>query len=260
MLDSIVNWIGGALGFSPSYLIRLDDACDTHDAAKWNAIEGILNRFDIKPIVAVIPKNEDPSLHLDEKNDLFWDVVKRWQSTGWSIALHGYTHLYHEVDRRMLVLPFYDRSEFAGLNLEDQCERLKVAYAVFSEHGIKPTVWIAPGHSFDTVTLAALKLSTDIRIVSDGIACHPFAEGGLTFIPQQLWWPKAKLFGIWTVCLHPNTMSTDQIESLERVLEKNDFWRKFITLDRALLSVRSKGIVSALYARLFWLRWNFSNR
>lgn len=260
MLDSLLNRIAGTLGFASSYLIRLDDACDTHDAGKWHAIERILDRFDIKPIVAVIPKNEDASLHLGERNESFWDEVQRWHGKGWSIALHGYTHRYHAVDRRKLVLPFYDRSEFAGLRLEDQCERLKAAYDVFAKHGIRPKVWVAPSHSFDSATLEALKHVTDISIVSDGIAFYPFAEADLTFIPQQLWWPKPKPFGVWTICLHPNSMCEAQIELLEEVLEKKDFWRDFITLDQAVSQIRSRGFGSALYARLFWLRWNFSHR
>lgn len=255
----MATFIGRMLGLRPSYLIRLDDACETQDAEKWKAVERVLDRFGIKPIVAVIPKNEDPTLQLGKRNELFWSDVKEWQAKGWCIALHGHTHRYHPVDRRQLILPFYDRSEFAGRTLEDQAESLRAAYRIFLDNGIKPAVWVAPGHSFDSVTLAALKRATDITVVSDGIACRPFSEDGFTFVPQQLWWPKPKLSGTWTICLHPNTMNSSEIERLEAALEKGDFGRRFITLEQALQQVRRKGVCSALYARLFWFRWNLSH-
>ena len=49
------------------YIIRLDDACDTQDMQKWNEIEKILNEFSIKPIVGVIPNNQDEQLKSSPK-------------------------------------------------------------------------------------------------------------------------------------------------------------------------------------------------
>lgn len=43
-----------------------------------------------------------------------------------------------------------------------------------NSHGIDPTVWIAPAHSFDKNTLIALKLETNIRIISDGFVLPCF--------------------------------------------------------------------------------------
>ena len=44
------------------YIVRLDDACETHNISKWTAIEKILDQYSIKPIVGVIPSNEDKKL------------------------------------------------------------------------------------------------------------------------------------------------------------------------------------------------------
>jgi predicted deacetylase len=241
------------------YLVRLDDACATQNNKKWDAIEYVLDKLGIKPIVAVIPCNEDPSLRRGVKDENFWMRVKGWEKKGWTIALHGYRHVYHKVRKEDLVLPFHGRSEFAGLDLKTQSELLAKAYAEFSSHGIFPDVWIAPGHAFDANTLEALKRATPIRIVSDGIACHPFADDGLTFVPQQLWWPKRRLFGTWTICLHPETMTNDDIQSLEATLLQDRFRQKMISLPEALKHVRRKGLGTAIYARLFWLRWNLSH-
>ncbi len=238
------------------YIVRLDDACDTHNNQRWDIVERILDALGIKPIVAVIPCNEDPSFQSGEKDENFWMRVKEWEKKGWTIALHGYRHLYHEVRREDLVLPFHGRSEFAGLDLNTQKDMLTKAYAECSSRGVNPSVWIAPSHAFDVNTLKALKHVTPIRIVSDGIACHPFVEDGLAFIPQQLWWPKYRPFGIWTICLHPETMTNDDIENLEATLSQDRFRQKMMSLSEALKHVRRKGLSTAIYARLFWLRWN----
>ena len=241
------------------YLVRLDDACDTQNNQNWDAVESLLDRLGIQPIVAVIPCNEDPSLRRGAKDENFWMRVKEWEKKGWTIALHGYRHLYHEVCRNDLVLPFHGRSEFAGLDLSIQKEMLTKAFAEFSSQDLYPSVWVAPGHAFDNNTLKALEHATPIRIVSDGIACHPFVEDGLTFVPQQLWWPKYRPFGIWTICLHPDTMTNEDIENLEATLHQERFRQKMISLPDALKHVRRKGLGTAIYARLFWLRWNFSH-
>jgi predicted deacetylase len=57
-------------------------------------MECLLDKYTIKPIVGVIPRNSDPYLVKRwEENRAFWDLVKRWQHKGWTIAMHGYTHV-----------------------------------------------------------------------------------------------------------------------------------------------------------------------
>ena len=55
------------------YLIRLDDAC--HDMAidKWSQIEDLLDKYSIKPIVAVIPDNKDEKLVFDQYDNQFYN-------------------------------------------------------------------------------------------------------------------------------------------------------------------------------------------
>jgi predicted deacetylase len=253
-LIRLLNMITGGA----HYIIRLDDACENQNNENWDAIESVLDRFGIKPIVAVIPCNEDPSFLGRKKDENFWMRVKGWRNKDWTIALHGYRHLYHKVRRKDLILPFHGRSEFAGLNFNTQSDMLAKAYAVFSSHGIFPDVWVAPSHSFDVKTLRALKSSTPIRIVSDGIAFHPFVENGLTFIPQQLWWPKYRPFGVWTICLHPETMTTKDIENFEAALLKNQLCERVISLPQALGYLRPKALGTTIYEWVFWFRWNLS--
>ena len=88
------------------YIIRLDDANEYSDMSKWDRIEKILDKNDIKPLVAVIPKNEDSKLKYSDFNIDFWNIVKRWNDKKWTIGVHGYEHNFHKVDRKKLIFLF----------------------------------------------------------------------------------------------------------------------------------------------------------
>ena len=45
-----------------NYIMRLDDASDHMDIGKWQRMESLLDRFEIKPIFGIIPENRDESL------------------------------------------------------------------------------------------------------------------------------------------------------------------------------------------------------
>jgi hypothetical protein len=47
---------------SAKYILRLDDACHTMDVAKWDRIENLCDKFLIRPIIIVIPNNQDKKL------------------------------------------------------------------------------------------------------------------------------------------------------------------------------------------------------
>ena len=79
--------------YTNKYLIRLDDACPTMDKMKWDRIEEILDKFNIKPLVGIIPANNDSELFINEYDSTFWNKARLWQLKGWSIALHGYDQI-----------------------------------------------------------------------------------------------------------------------------------------------------------------------
>jgi predicted deacetylase len=62
--------------------------------AVWRSVEQALLELDVKPIVAVVPDNQDAALKVGEENKNFWDDVRAWQERGWTIGLHGYQHVY----------------------------------------------------------------------------------------------------------------------------------------------------------------------
>jgi predicted deacetylase len=240
------------------YLIRLDDACSTCNLSKWTAIEKILDDFGVAPIVAVVPDNKDPNLVNDDENPDFWLMVKHWQEKGWYIAMHGYQHVYHEVSRKKLVLPFYDRSEFGGLSLEEQKIKIRNSMEIFRQNGIKPRLWVAPGHSFDKTTLKALATEVPFRIVSDGIAFSSYSYEGFYFVPQQLWRVKKRYFGFWTICLHPDTMTEQSIESFRSDLSQSFVKDSLVSLGAVELTSKNKDLPGKLFSLFFWLRYRLA--
>jgi predicted deacetylase len=201
------------------YIIRLDDACPTLSMANWGLCEEILNEFSIKPIVAVIPNNIDMDLKIDDPDPNFWDKVRRWQLNGWQIALHGFDHGYISVCSG--IHPVNITSEFAGVDIEIQKRKISDGLNIFTRHGIETNIWIAPSHTFDENTLCALKAVSSIRIVSDSFAFYPYTKFGFLWIPQQLWRPKTKKFGVWTICLHPNMMRDNDFDELRKFCREN---------------------------------------
>jgi len=200
------------------YLIRLDDACPTMDREKWALVESALDRLNIKPIVAVIPDNKYPSIYYADADPYFWDKVRGWQKKGWTIAMHGYQHVFHKTRRNLI--PRFSQSEFSGLSLASQREKIRKGWRIFLSEGVEPTVWVAPKHGFDEVTIAALLEETTIKVLSDGYALKCFYEHGITWFPQQLWSYVGMPFGIYTICLHPNTCSEKKIIKLFKKIRR----------------------------------------
>ena len=236
---------------SARYLIRLDDASSTMHRERWLQVEALLDRHAVKAIVAVIPDNRDPALAFASAEPGFWQRVHGWIAKDWTVAMHGYTHVMHPT-RSKLLLPFHPRSEFAGLPLEAQTQRIRAGWQLFRAQGIEPKLWIAPAHSFDLDTLAAVRAETSIRIVSDGIAWDTWYEHGFYWIPQQLWGLRERSSGLWTVCLHPNTMDDGAMVALDRDLAR--FRARIVSAGTVELRQRRKSMRGRLYHAYFWWR------
>jgi predicted deacetylase len=202
---------------SSRYLLRFDDICPSMNWPVWNRIEEILERYGIRPILAVIPDNRDPKLSFQPPDPRFWEKVRAWQSRNYTIAVHGYQHLY--VNRNPGMMRLKRDSEFAGLPFQTQEDLVKRARMVFEAEGVHADVWVAPSHSFDETTVAALA-SQGIRIISDGLWPWPFTDHrGITWIPVQLPWFEEKSYGVWTVCCHHNSWTAKDIKRLAEQLE-----------------------------------------
>lgn len=205
---------------SAKYIIRLDDASEYMDHNKWYPFFQLFERYNIKPIIAVIPYNKDPKMVIKNPDDNFWEKVKLWQTKEYRIGLHGYEHMYKNQNSGIIGINRY--SEFAGVPLETQTVMLSRANKKFEDEGIKADIFVAPAHSFDRNTLKALKSATNIKYISDGFFYNPILKDDLKWIPQQLWEPKNRPKGVWTICYHPETSDKAIIDSLGSFLEKNN--------------------------------------
>ena len=212
------------------YLIRLDDACPTMDYAKWQRIFDILDNNNIYPMVGIIPQNSDPQQMINPENPDFWKIVNIWSKKGYAIALHGYNHCYNSDGGLKGLNPMWSRSEFAGLSLEEQRDKIRKGIAIMREHGINPKYFFAPSHTFDENTLNALLEESDIRIISDTIATRPYRYKDFIVIPQfggqcrEMKWP-----GLYTFCLHPNTMTEKAFVKVDQFIKKHK--GEFVTFD-----------------------------
>jgi predicted deacetylase len=202
---------------SARYLIRFDDICPTMNWDVWKRVETLLLDANAKPILAVVPDNRDPHLAVMPARQDFWAQVRRWQGLGWCIALHGYEHRYETADAGLVGINRC--SEFAGLPREIQRHKLQEALRIFTGNGVVANAWVAPGHSFDVVTVELLE-EQGVKVISDGYFWRPVRHLGMTWVPQQLWRFRPMLGGVWTVCNHANAFGERDLQRLATDLER----------------------------------------
>jgi hypothetical protein len=213
------------------YVLRLDDICETMDWEKVTRIMSFASEHSIRPLLGVIPMNLDTDFdHYPRRHDA-WKRIAEWNRAGAEIALHGYQHIRVTADRGLFG-PFA-ASEFAGTPLADQRRRLELGYQALRERGLEPCAFMAPFHSLDADTLAALRLETPIRIVTDGVALWPYRLDQMTFVPSM---PSAVIpIGVRTLVLHANTTSEDALDQALAWIEPR--CKQFVPLTEAALSV-----------------------
>lgn len=190
------------------YLLRLDDLCPTIAKERFERFLRIVERHHLRPILAVVPENQDPDLVRDDPDPNFWTRMCALQKAGAAIALHGYRHLCLSTGRSVLGL--HRHSEFAGVSEETQRLWIRAGLEILRRRGLNPRLFVAPRHGFDSATLQVLT-KEGLPYLSDGFASRPFSRTGVLCIPQQLWAPVHKARGLWTICLHTNT-ATDELE------------------------------------------------
>lgn len=242
------------------YLLRLDDASEYRDIIKWDRIETLLDKYQIKPIVGVIPHNQDPSIiNKYKKDSRFWEVVKKWNHKNWTIGLHGYNHVY--ITNVGGLNPVNNRSEFAGVDLAIQKEKIRKGLSIFKEQNISPKAFFAPAHTFDHNTLRALHSESNIRVISDTIANDVYNFDGFYFIPQQTGHVRSMPFKITTFCYHPNNMIDKDYIELENFLLL--YQNHFVDVGSITLVDRSKSsydnVLSWLYFFFRKMRKRFKN-
>lgn len=232
------------------YILRLDDASPRRNIENWDRMEKLLDKWGIKPLVGVIPNNQDDSFNIYKEDPDFWSKVKKWVDKNWTIALHGYNHVY--VTSEKGVNPVNYRSEFAGLSLDVQREKIKSGIRIMNEKGIKPTVFFAPSHTFDNNTLLAIREESDIRVICDTIASNIYFENGFFFVPQQSGNVRYLPLSVVTFCYHPNIMQDIDFVILNNFLMK--YKSEFCNFNELPLVKRKLNILDKLLKKLYFLR------
>ena len=241
-------------------LIRLDDICPTMDYAQFQRAEEILRRFRIKPLLGVVPECMDPELMIEPPHADFWDTMKALRSEGYAIAMHGYQHLMTSPHRGLVNIG--NKSEFAGLPLEEQCEKLRKGREIMRGHGLDTDCFFAPAHSYDKNTLKALDLC-GFRYMSDGKSGKAVAHGTLIALPCRTGGaPKVMGSGYHTAVFHPlewrRTDKAANYEVMKRFCER--YHNDIVDFEEYCRQSLGNPSVQALEERLYVALWVRSAR
>ena len=192
--------------------MRLDDACPTMNREAWERTERILDQYDIRPIVGIIPDSKDETFNWVPDSDFWTKTVCRYVAKKWTIAQHGCHHRF---------LPDV-KSEFSNLSYDHQAAIIRRGHQILNDHGVTPTCFFAPAHAFDDVTVDVCRDVGSFRYISDGKALFPYRYRGMLFLPSLFDSPTT-LFpcGIFTFVLHPNTMTDKHFDRLESFCRKH---------------------------------------
>ena len=212
-------------------LIRFDDISENMEWKYMDKCEVLFDKFNIKPLLGVIPENKDPELLSYPKNIDFWNRVESWKRKGWEISMHGYAHLYEQQTKKKDIFNYGGASEFYGLDYENQLNKIKLGLEKFREKDIFIRSFFAPNHTYDLNTLKALR-DSGIEIVIDGYGLFPYHKFDLLFIPQLFYREILLPFGIQSTQIHVNYWDDKYFLNFENFINKN--YNKIVDLNYIL--------------------------
>jgi predicted deacetylase len=227
MLNSILKIKSKYTGL----LIRMDDIAENMNWQYMDRCELLFDKFNLKPLLGVIPENKDPEFLKYPKNSDFWSRVKNWEKKGWEISMHGYTHLYEKQTKKNDIFNYGGSSEFFGLDYQNQLNKIKLGLKKFKEKNISIRSFFAPNHTYDLNTLRALK-ECNIKIVIDGYGLFPYYKFDLLFVPQLFYKEKLLPFGIQSTSMHINYWDIKYLNNFEDFINKN--YNKVVDIDYIL--------------------------
>ena len=202
-------------------LVRMDDISQNMNWDFMDKCESLFDKHNIKPLLGVIPINQDPELLKYPKNLKFWERVVNWQKKGWEITMHGCTHVYTQKSDKKDIFNYGGHSEFYGLDYSEQLNKIKVGLAEFKKRKIDVRSFFAPNHVYDNNTLKALK-DTGIKIIIDGYGLFPYYKFDLLFIPQLFYKEILLPFGIQSTQIHLNYWDEKYFFNFEDFINKNN--------------------------------------
>ena len=201
--------------------VRLDDITPDMDYEKFYKMKQLLDTYQIKPLIGVVPFNEDKNLMRNPKREDFAEFLQELVKEGWVVALHGYEHLY-STDKGGL-FPLNHFSEFAGLSFENQNEMIAKGKAQLQKWEMDTDIFMAPAHTFDRNTLKALCIN-GFHYVTDGFGKQPYMRKGLVFLPIAI--KQSDCYkdteGYTTLVYHTNTMEEKDFERCKKMFEDKE--------------------------------------
>ena len=212
-------------------LIRFDDISPYLNWDLMDKCEKLFLKYNIKPVLGVIPNNQDKELLSFKHNKNFWNKVREWQTYGWEIAIHGYNHKYTSDTFKKDFFYYGGKSEFYGYPLDIQVSKIQKSIEIFKKNKIKTQCFFAPNHTYDLNTFKALR-NLGINQVIDGYGLFPYEQNGIQFIPQLFHKIMILPFGIQSTQIHINTWTENDLKNFENFIDKNH--EKIITYDYAL--------------------------
>ena len=230
------------------FILRLDDACEYRDVDKWDRMETLLDKYHICPLVGVIPQCEDSVLLKYSIDNDFWDRVHGWIKKDWSIAMHGFNHVYST--KCGGINPVNQKSEFAGESLDTQRSKIRQGVSLMRHHGIDPQYFFAPSHTFDENTLIAIKEESNIKVISDTVAWDCYSMRSLQFVPQQTGQVRNLPFRTVTFCYHPNVMEDKDFDELELFIKQH---HSLFTTIQNVVTNRKKDFIDIVLCKLYFL-------
>lgn len=248
-----------------SILIRLDDACEFMDVSKWSRLESILDKYGVKPVVGIVPQPQDEEwIHKYPPDEQFWQKVETWKEKKWELAMHGFSHHYSLKKRRRVgINPVNSYTEFAGIALNCQKEKIAKGIAIFNDKDIEPRVFFAPAHTFDLNTVSALRECSNIRIIHDTYASDIYHRYGMFFVPviplgphiiDKIRWMNSRLL-TKTFVYHPNMMVERDFAAFEAFISMNR--EHIIAFDDLVFRPRKYGfndkLIKFIYCDMIWL-------
>ena len=224
--------------------IRMDDITPDMDWAKFLRFKELCDLYQVKPLIGVVPENQDSMLHIDEARDDFWEYLLQLKDEGWVIAQHGCTHIYST--KKKGCFPLNAISEYAGKSYDEQLASLKKGKEILESHGIVTDIFMAPAHSYDKNTIKALKAAGFTKL-TDGFGEMPYEWKGMTFYPisfKQSSSLKQKK-GYTTFVIHANTMNDKDFKRYEKMFE--EYQDKLISYqDYLQVSSKKRGLLGRI--------------
>ena len=198
--------------------IRLDDITPDMDWDRFLKFKALLDKYQVKPLIGIVPDNQDVMLKGNcppKSKEAFYDYIKQLQEQGWTIAMHGYQHIYST--SKGGVFPLNHFSEFAGCSLEEQKYKISEGKCILKEYGIETCIFMAPAHSYDRNTIQALK-ENGFTEITDGFGARPYQWRGIKFYPISFLLSRTfrKNKGYSTMVVHTGTVSEDELGRYEQ--------------------------------------------